>query len=162
MTVSENSLQATVDDVTAGDAGVTIRLTLENSADRALHYIAGVRAVAYAPETGQLTVRLTDVGRAVVPGGANIAPVMQFVEPESSVELAIELPAEIVQLAPAADGDLKRVAFVRHRIADTTRIRVELAWADVPFYEDPRSSAELQMPSVDWQQHLLAVLWERD
>ena len=157
MAVESTAFEATLDEVIDLGNRLLIRVTLRNQIDRALHYISEPRAIEYDPDANRLEVRLTDVGRVVVPGASNVAPTMQFIDPNGRAELEISLPAEIVRLVPT-DGDAKRVSFAKHRIADAAaggEVVVEIGWSDVPYYEDPRSSTELTMPSTQWQQHLL-------
>lgn len=153
MAVSSESFQASIASVEPNERGLQIRIQLRNQADRALHYISAVRGLAYDPATKHLTIRLTDEGRAIVPGAANVRPPMRFIDPAAEAEITVQVPAQISKLAPSPDGDNRRVAFERHRIADAADVTIEIGWADVPFYEDPRPRDTTVMPSVHWQQH---------
>ncbi len=160
MAVDEGSLEAEVDAVAVDEDGLRIRLRLRNSADRALHYIAAVRSVDYDPQARRLAVRLTDAGRVVVPGVSNVRPPMRFVDPGAEAELTLRLPATLSWLVSDPDGDPRRVAFDRHRITDAEDVVVEIGWADVPFYEDPRPRDDAVLPSVRWEQHRRSA-WHR-
>jgi hypothetical protein len=162
MTVERDALKTEIDAVGEADDGLEVRLVFRNDADRALHYIAGVRGLLYDPATKRLTVRLSDEGREIIPGGANIRPPFRHVEPGSQSELTLKLPTEITMLAEPTDPERKEVMFQAHRIADAEQIVVEVAWADVPFYEDPRPKDVEVMPSVVWQQHTQTASIVRD
>ena len=153
MSTSQDAFRTRVVAVAEVDGGLELRVTLHNSADRALHYLSAVRALDYDPAARVLTVRLSDEGREVVPGGANMRPPVSRIDPGSDAELVLQLPATISRLVPSPDGDTERVAFERLRIADAVEVVVEVAWADVPYYPDPRHHDDLVLPSVRWQQH---------
>jgi hypothetical protein len=153
MTVPEDSLRANVESVDETERGLEIRVQLRNDADRALHYISDVRALDYDPGSRKLTVRLSDRGRVVVPGAANVRPPLRYIDPGSEAEITLRLPEQITKLAPSPDVERRIVAFQQQRIADAEEVAVEIAWSDVPFYEDPRVSSEDVLPSVHWQQH---------
>jgi hypothetical protein len=152
MATPPESLEANVAAVDETDEGLEVRVHLRNDADRALHYICDVRAIHYDSAARRLTVRLSDEGRVVVPGVANVRPPLRYIDPGSEAEITLKLPAEISKLAPAPSGDPREVAFQRQRIADAVEVVVEIAWADVPFYEDPRATTDNVLPSVVWQQ----------
>jgi hypothetical protein len=159
--VNEESLEATVASVEENERGLVIRLRLRNHADRALHYIAAVRGLDYDPDTRRLTVRLSDVGRVVLPDTANVRPPIRSVDPAAEAEVTLQLPTKISKLAPDPGGDTRRVAFERQRIADAEDVVVEVAWADVPYYEDRRKHDASAMPSVRWQQHQQSATFQR-
>jgi hypothetical protein len=163
MTVDAGSLQAEVLAVEAVERGLEIRVRMANRADRALHYISDVRALDYDAAARRLTVKLSDEGREIVPGASNVHPPTRYLDPGSEAEVTLRVPAEISRLAPSPDGDPRKVAFERLRIADAEEVVVQIAWADVPFYEDPRprAAAELVMPSVQWQQHRTDATFRR-
>lgn len=161
MAVPEDSLTGTIEDLVVSDDRVRLRVRLTNRADRPLHVIAGVRALDFDPDAARLTVRLHDEGRRVVPGAANVTPKTQFVDPDATADITVDLPAEITKLAPPPEDDPTKVVFVKHRIADATTVDVELGWADVPYYEDPRPTDSTVLPSVLWQQHRLTARYER-
>ncbi len=153
MSTAQDAFRTQVAAVTEVDGGLELRVTLHNTTDRALHYLSAVRALDYDPATRRLTVRLSDEGREVVPGAANMRPPVSRVDPGADAEVVLRLPETISRLVPSRDGDPERVAFERLRIADAVEVVVEVAWADVPFYPDPREHDELVLPSVHWQQH---------
>lgn len=161
MSTTEDALEAELAAVTEDDTGLEITVRLHNAVDRALHYVGAVRALDYDEAAGRLTVRLSDVGREVVPGAANVRPPMRYVDPGADAEVTFHLPAQITKLAPDPGGDDRKVAFERQRIADASEIVVEVAWADVPFYEDPRQHDDLVLPSVRWQQHSTRATFRR-
>lgn len=161
MAVTEDSLTGTIEGLTARGEVFQLRVRLDNHADRSLHFIARVRALDFDSDTRQLTVRLHDQGRRVIPGAANVAPQTQFIDPGASTEINVELPNEITKLIASPDGDLAKVAFIKHRIVDAATVAVTVGWADVPYYEDPRPSDETVLPSVLWQQHRLTTRLER-
>jgi hypothetical protein len=157
-----DSLRVEVAGSTETEQGLRIQFTLSNTAERALHYIAEPRGLSFDAASDRLTVRLHDVGRELVPGSAQIRPDMRFVEPGATVEASIVIPTAITRLVPSSDGDLSKVAFETVRIADAAEIEVEIAWADTPFYEDPRPNRPEVFASVVWQQHLGRALLRND
>ena len=128
-------------------------LRLTNTATRALHYIADVRATRYDPATRRLTLAMSDEGRVLVPSTIEKPPVFRHLDPGSDAELVVRIPERIVRLSRS--GPPGELAFETHRLADVEEVVVDIAWADVPFYKDTRDSArtDLRMPTTRWQQH---------
>lgn len=152
MAVAENSFETSVMSWTNEEAAIEARLQLRNTSDRALHYIASIRGLHYDPLTRELTVRLHDEGRLLIPGVANLHPSFQFVDPGGTSELVLKLPKEITRLVPSPDGDPGKVAFEVQPIAEAIVVSFEIVWSDVPFYPDQRSEKNDVMPSILWQQ----------
>jgi hypothetical protein len=143
------------------ERGLELVLRLRNSGDRALHYISDVRGLHYDPATRRLTVRLTDQGRVLIPSVAAKLPRFRVIDPNSDSELTLEVPQKIVKLSdtPAPPGEL---TLEEQRIADATVIDVDIAWADTPFYQDPRGHDDKRMPAERWQQGQLRVSHQMD
>jgi hypothetical protein len=110
----------------------------------------------YDPVARRLTVRLTDEGRTVIPGAMGRLPQFRVIDPNSDSELSITLPATIVKLAEtsAPSGDL---TLEEHRTTDATEVDVDIAFADTPFYQDPRRRDDTRLPAEQWQQGQLRL-----
>jgi hypothetical protein len=149
-------LEGSVKTARVTERGIELVLRVRNPGARALHYISDVRVLRYDPATQRLTVRLSDDGLEVLPGIMAKLPQFRAVDPQSEAEFSIELPEKIVKLseAPAPPGEL---SLQEHRIADAKEIDIDIAWADTPFYQDPRSHDDKQLPAARWQQGELRV-----
>ena len=157
MAVDASAFTAEVSSVAETERGLDVRVRLRNVADRSIHYIARPRALHFDAATSTLTIRLTDEGRMILPGAANVHPTMSYLDPGAEAELVLSVPAHVSQLAPPPDDERRKVAFVRERIADAAVIRVEIGWADTPFYAEQRPGRDDVFPSVLWEQHRLTV-----
>jgi hypothetical protein len=133
--------------------GVEVALRLRNDEARPLYYIANVRTVRYDPVTKTVTVGLSDEGRVLIPGAAQVHPVFNYIDPGSEAELRIVLPPRVVKLADTGAPGTE-VRFEEHSLADADRIVVEVAWSDVPLYEDMRAQSvaqeRQQTPAEAW------------
>jgi hypothetical protein len=138
------------------DRGMELVVRLRNPGNRALHYISDVRALRYEPANKRLIVRLSDEGRTVIPGAMFMLPSFRVIDPNSNVEIKIDLPETIVKLAESATPS-GEVAFEEQKIIDAQVIEVDIAWADTPFYMDPRESDDGRLPTARWQQDELRV-----
>lgn len=137
--------------VTFTERGGEVIVRLRNDNDRAVHYIADVRAMLFDPATRRLTIRLSDAGRTRVAGIASIEPDFRYIDPHSDAELKLLLPPTMVKLAATA-GPGDEVRFEEHAPANATEIVVEIGWADTPYYEDPRGQATDAYPTALWEQ----------
>jgi hypothetical protein len=156
-TVRPDALQGAIVDARMVERGAELVVRLQNTADRALHYIADVRGLRFDPATRTVYVRLTDEGRVLAPGVAEILPEIRYIDPGSEAELQVRLPETIVKLAEPQAGEPRRLAFEKHRIADAEEIVLEIAWADTPLYLDPRPTTDPRLPAVRWQQQTLTI-----
>jgi hypothetical protein len=161
VTVPAESLSAVVESVEETERWLEIRVQLRNSADRALHYISDVRRILYDPDTRALSVHLSDEGREVILHPAVRPPTFRYIDPGAQAEITLRLPQSISKLGTPPDPERRQVNFVRQRIADAEEVTVEIAWADVPFYEDPRAGDAKELPTVRWQQHRLQTTYRR-
>ncbi len=135
--------------------GIELVLRLRNPGTRALHYISEVRNIQYDPVSKQLTIKMSDEGRTLVPGGMSKLPQFKMIDPNADQLVELLLPDKIVKLATGAPpGD---IAFEEHHISEAESITVDVGWADTPFYEDPRDIDDGRMPTVRWQKGSLKV-----
>ncbi|MBD8543295.1 hypothetical protein IFU00_13500 [Oxalobacteraceae sp. CFBP 8761] len=148
-----DDLTAAIQSVVPVDTHLQVVVRLQNKAARALHYVAEVRATRYDPATRTLTLALSDEGREVIPGLAGKLPVFRHVDPGSQAEIHLSVPDKIVKLSRAVgSGEL---AFETQQFSDVREVVVEVAWADVPYYQDTRVSAlqDARLPAARWEQH---------
>jgi hypothetical protein len=133
---------------------IEVAVRLANTAARALHYIADVRAVRYDASTGVLTLSLSDEGREVIPGAVRALPVIRHVDPGAEAEVRLVVPDRVIKLSRTAPpGEL---AFDKYEMGDMREVVVEVGWSDVPFYKDTRRRARAnakQAPTTAWEQH---------
>lgn len=159
--VDPRALEITSSTRVVTDQGLVIVIRLRNTSRQALHYISDVRAIKYDPVARRLEVRLTDEGRAVIPGAAHVLPQFRVLDPLAAAELSLTLPVEIIMLAPPPDPEKKKIAFQKHRIADAERIDVVVAWSDTPYDQDPRDTDDQRLPAARWQQNEARVVLSR-
>ena len=148
-----DDLSASIQSVSPLDTRLQVVVRLQNKAARALHYVAEVRAMRYDAATRTLTLALSDQGREVIPGLAGKLPVFRHVDPGSEAEIHLSVPDKIVKLSRSTGpGEL---AFETQQLADVRDVVVEVAWADVPYYQDTRASAleDARLPAARWEQH---------
>lgn len=157
MPEARESLVGAVVAIRDTDHGIEVEVRLRNQADRALHYISDCRGMSYDEAARHLTLRLSDEGRSIVVRPGNREPQFRHVDPGAEALLTLALPAQITKFAPPPDPERRQLAFVKQRIADAEQVTVQIAWSDVPFYEDPRQSVREMLPAVRWQQHRLDV-----
>lgn len=151
-----DDLTATIESVAPVDTRLQVVVRLQNKAARALHYVAEVRATRYDPTTRILTLALSDEGREVIPGLAGKLPVFRHVDPGSQAEIHLSVPDKIVKLSRSAgSAGSDELAFETQQLSDVREVVVEVAWADVPYYQDTRASAlqDARMPAARWEQH---------
>ena len=146
-----NDLRADIRKVDSMDGQLRLVVRLSNKTTRALHYISDVRATRYDPATRILTLCMSDEGREVIPGAIAKLPVFRFVDPESDADIEVTIPDRIVKLSRNAPAG--KLAFETHQLSEAKSINVEIAWADVPYYEDTRKKDDKCMPAVRWEQH---------
>jgi hypothetical protein len=148
-------LEGTLMAARKADGAHVLTLRLQNPGARAVHYISDIRAYDYDTATSRLTVRLTDEGRMLIPSAVGRLPAFRSIDPNSESELALELPPRIVRLGkPSPSGE---IALEEQRLTDAAEIVVDVAWADTPFYTDPRESTDRRLPAARWQQGSLKL-----
>jgi hypothetical protein len=128
---------------------IIVRLTNDN--DRAVHYVADVRAMLFDASARRLTIRLSDTGRVLVAGLAAVEPDFRYIDPHSDAELQLLIPSTMVKLAGGTSAN-EEVLFEEHELAGAAEIVVEVAWADTPFYQDPRQTKVDRYPAAIWEQ----------
>lgn len=154
-----DDLTAAIQSVVPVDKRLQVVVRLQNKAARALHYVAEVRATRYDPTTRILTLALSDEGREVIPGLAGKLPVFRHVDPGSQAEIHLSVPDKIVKLSRAVgsaeSAGSDELAFETQQLSDVREVVVEVAWADVPYYQDTRASAlqDARLPAARWEQH---------
>ncbi len=149
--IRSDALKASIKSVEQPDDNIEVVVRLSNTAKRALHYIADVRATRYDPNTKRLTLALSDEGRQIIPGAISKLPVFRYVDPESDAEIRLKVPKRLIRLSRAAPpGEL---AFETFQLSDAEELVVEVAWADVPYYKDTRVKDDKRLPAVRWEQH---------
>lgn len=129
--------------------GTELVVRITNKGNRALHYISEIMTVRFDQATKRLVVGLAEDGRALVAGAAMLHPDFRYVDPGSAAELKLSLPPRYLRLAPNA-APLGGLMFEELRPADASEIVVEIAWADTPFYENPRGAPPDAMPTTEW------------
>jgi hypothetical protein len=151
-----DDLTAAIQSVAPVDTRLQVIVRLQNKAARALHYVAEVRATRYDPTTRTLTLALSDEGREVIPGLAGKLPVFRHVDPGSQAEIHLSVPDKIVKLSRSAgSAGSDELAFETQQLSDVREVVVEVAWADVPYYQDTRAGAlqDARLPAARWEQH---------
>ena len=143
------TVSGTILSADCSDRGAEIVIRLENAGARAVHYIREIRTVRYDAGTKRLVLGLSDEGSLI--GTASVHPEFSYIDPGSAAELKLLLPPRYVKLAAQAapSGEL---LFEQFRPADADEIIVEVAWADTPFYEDPRGRPRKKSPTEAWAQ----------
>lgn len=153
--INSDALKASIKSANRTEDSIEVVVRLSNTAARALHYIADVRRRWYDPETGTLTLSLSDEGREVIPGAIAKLPEFRYIDPESDAEIQLKVPNRLVKLSrKAPPGEL---AFEAHQLSDAKEVVVEVAWADVPYYNDTRVKDNMRLPAARWQQHKVCV-----
>lgn len=151
-----DDLTVAIQSVAPVDTRLQVIVRLQNKAARALHYVAEIRATRYDPTTRTLTLALSDEGREVIPGLAGKLPVFRHVDPGSQAEIHLSVPDKIVKLSRAVgSAESDELAFETQQLSDVREVVVEVAWADVPYYQDTRASAlqDARLPAARWEQH---------
>ena len=149
-------LTAAIQSVAPVDTRLQVVVRLQNKAARALHYVADVRATRYDAATRTLTLSLSDEGREVILGLAGKLPRFRHVDPGSEAEIHLSVPDKIVKLSRSVgSAESGELAFETQQLSDVREVVVEVAWADVPYYQDTRASAlqDGRLPAARWEQH---------
>jgi hypothetical protein len=141
------------------DDGFELSVRLRNPLDRAVHYIADVRAMIFDPATRRLRVQLSDQGRELPPGGIAVQPQIRTIDPHGEALATVRLPKTIVKLAQTPSPG--EVRFEEHAIADAVEIELEIGWADTPYYPDPRDKSRTAPPVAAWEQEAARVTFGR-
>ncbi len=149
--IRPDALRASLGSMEQSDADIELVVRLSNTATRALHYIADVRATRYNPDTKTLTLSLSDEGREIIPGTIGQLPVFRYIDPESDAEIRLRVPNRVIKLSRTAPPG--KLAFETHQLSDMEEVVIDVAWADVPYYEDTRVTDDKRLPAVRWQQH---------
>lgn len=151
-TLKSDAFGASLKSVEPVDQEIELVVRLSNKADRALHYISDVRVTKYDPATRTLLLCLSDEGREVLPGAISKLPEFRIVDPESDAEISFRVPNRVVKLSRnAPPGEL---AFETHQLSDMEEVVVEIAWAEVPYYDDTRAARDdNRLPAARWEQH---------
>lgn len=151
-------LRGAVQSMAEADDGVELVVRLTNPSDWALHYIADVRAIIFDPATRRLRVQLSDRGRELLPGGIAVEPRFRMIDPHSDASLTVPLPRTIVKLTdtPSPTGE---AVFEEHAIADAANVELEIGWAPIPYYQDPRDRSRGKSPVSSWEQESLRVTY---
>ena len=152
-------IQGSVESMNEVDDGFELAIRLHNPLDRAIHYIADVRAMIFDPLTRHLRLQLSDQGREMPPGGIAMEPRFRMVDPKSDAIVMIRLPKTIVKLSavPSPTGE---VTFEEHAIEEADEIEIEIGWADTPYYKDPREKSRGKSPVSSWEQQSLHVTFK--
>ncbi|WP_010502899.1 hypothetical protein [Paenibacillus elgii] len=149
--INPKALKASIKSAKRTDDNIELAVRLSNSAARALHYIADVRTRKYDSETRTLTLSLSDEGREVIPTTIGKLPEFRYIGPESDAEIQLKVPSKLVKLSRTAPpGEL---AFEAHHLSDAEKVVVEVAWADVPYYNDTRITDDMRLPAARWEQY---------
>lgn len=157
-----DDLSAAIRSVESKERRLELVVRIQNKAQRALHYIADVRTIGYDPTSKTLTLALSDEGRQVIPGAIGKLPVFRHVDPASEAEIRVSVPDRVVKLSRSAPpGEL---AFETQPLAELREVVVEIAWADVPYYEDTRLAAQddARLPAARWEQHKTRAVKRQD
>lgn len=151
-----DDLTAAIRSVVPMETRLEVVVRLQNKATRALHYVADVRVTRYDAATRTLTLSLSDEGREVILGLAGKLPRFRHVDPGSEAEIHLIVPDKIVKLARSVgSAESGELAFETQQLSDVREVVVEVAWADVPYYQDTRASAlqDGRLPAARWEQH---------
>lgn len=136
--------------IAADNDELRIIVKLNNSNARAIYCIGDVRTIDYDPGSRKLEVRLTDAGRTLIPGIANMEPVIRTIDPGSDAELELRLHKTVVKLAPAG-GSNPELQLQEWNLSEAEDIEVKIGWADIPHYHDTRDTESKEMPSTRWE-----------
>lgn len=149
--VKPDSLKSAIRAADLAEKDLVVTVRLANTASRALHYVAEVRAIRYDPEATTLTLALSDEGRELIPQAAGVLPKFRHIDPGSEAELQLKVPNRVIKLSRTVPpGEL---AFVTYPMSDAEQVVVEIAWADVPYYKDTRAREDKRLPAARWEQH---------
>lgn len=152
-----SGLEGAVESLKEVRDGIELSVRLRNPLDRAIHYIADVRAIVFDPVTGGFRVALSDRGRESPPGGVAMQPRFRSVDPHSEAVVTVKLPKTIVKLADVPPGADEELLFEEHALTDAASIELDIGWADTPFYRDPREKTARGVPVAAWEQESLRV-----
>lgn len=136
---------------------VELVLRVVNDNTRALHYIGNLRRMVFDPGSGKLQVFMTDAGRQIIPGIANVLPQFRIVDPGSTAEVKLELPARAVHMTGAADPN-GGVALEEWDVSSAAEVEVVVGWSDTPFYNDTRRSQSKDLPANLWEKGAVTIL----
>jgi hypothetical protein len=149
-------LEGSVESMVEVEDGVNLVVRLRNPLDRALHYISDVRGMIFDPTTNRLQVRLSERGLQTPLTSIPMQPRFRVIDPRSEALITIKLPETIVKLTetPTPTGDAR---FQEYRTVDATSIEVDIAWAETPYYPDPREASRTENPFTSWEQDSLRI-----
>jgi hypothetical protein len=135
-----------------------LKIRVHNPSNRTRHLYNSVRALRFDPPSKTLEVQMSDHGLAeprslrygdeLQPTNF-ILPSFTSVDPRSDGELSISLPRTIMRpdVAKSTSTSLK---FEQLPIHEATTVKVDLAWSDTPYYEDPRIPYDHRQQLVKW------------
>lgn len=157
-TTKPEDFHASIQAVRRSGPQVELVMRVSNTASRALHFIADVRAIRYDPVSRRLTLSLSDEGRQRIPSVVEQVPVFRHIDPLAEAQVVLKVPERIVKLSRSAPAGT--LAFEQYPLSGVQEVVVEVAWADVPYYRDTRAAAKRdpRMPTVRWQQHTTKVV----
>jgi hypothetical protein len=149
----------TITGTTLTDDGEHLHLTVKahNPSSRTRHLYNSFRVLRYDQATKTLEVQMSDHGltepRVLRHGdekAANfILPSFTSVDPHGDAELSLNLPRTIVR-PNMAKSTIRSMRFESLPIHESTAVKVDLAWADTPYYEDPRIPYDHRLQLVNW------------
>lgn len=160
MSPSEPGIQSVV----VRDTGekLEVRILVENPLERAVHMYESFETFRYDPVTKTLELNLYRRPRDSADPAPTLAriPRLVAIDPESTFEIAFEVPRVFTTFGPSDDP--RRPRFVTIPVHEATRVVVEIAGSDTPFYRDPRlpdrkgagpvSTEELGRELIKWAQ----------
>jgi hypothetical protein len=152
----EPRLEGSSAEVRELDDRVEVSIRLRNPSARPLHYVSDVRAMRVDPATGNVTVRLSEEGLEIPPGGFFVQPRVRVIDPASEAELTVALPKTILKLgsAPAPPGES---TFEELPISGAPSIAIDIGWSDSPYYADRRPDSSDKNPVAAWEKTQLRV-----
>jgi hypothetical protein len=151
--------EPTITGTSLTDDGQHLHLTVRvhSTSNRTLHLYNSTRALRYDRTTKTLEVQMSDHGlaepRSLRYGDEQpttfILPSFTSVDPRGDAELSINLPRTIVRpdIAKSTTASMKFESLPIHEAA---AVKVDLAWSDIPYYEDPRIPYDHRQQLVNW------------
>lgn len=151
----------TITGTTLSDDGqhLHLRIRVHNPSLRTRHLYNSVRALRFDRASTTLEVQMSDHGlaepRSLRYGQEELQPTnfilpsFTSIDPQSDGELSISLPRTIIRpdVAKSTSASMK---FEQLPIHEATTLKVDLAWSDIPYYEDPRMPYDHRQQLVNW------------
>jgi len=134
-----------------------LKIRVHNPSNRTRHFYSSKRALRYDSATKTLEVQMSDHGlaepRLLRYGDEKpttfILPSFTSVDPQSDTELSISLPRTIIR-PDIAKSTTTSMKFERVPIHEATALKVDIAWSNTPYYEDPRIPYDHRQQLVNW------------